>query len=41
MQVINQGEHKYENYAEAEEYLMNELKSLDGAIRNISNKLSN
>lgn len=40
MQVINQGEHKYENFVEAEQYLVNELKSLDGAIRNISNKLS-
>lgn len=40
MHVINQGDHKYENFVEVEQHLVDELNSLDGAIRNISNKLS-
>lgn len=40
MQVINQGENKFENFTEAEEYLISELNSLDEAIRNISDKLN-
>ena len=40
MQMINQGEDKYENFIEAEKYLLSELANLDKAIRNISNKLN-
>ncbi|HVV54283.1 MAG TPA: hypothetical protein VHC47_03095, partial [Mucilaginibacter sp.] len=40
MQVINQGENKFENFMEAEEYLTSELNSLDDAIRNIADKLN-
>jgi tetratricopeptide (TPR) repeat protein len=40
MQMINQGEDKYENFIEAEQYLMTELTNLDNAIKNISNKLN-
>jgi hypothetical protein len=40
MQMINHGENKYENFVEAEKYLQSELKNLDDAITNISNKLN-
>lgn len=40
MQMINQGEDKYENFMEAEKYLLSELNNLDNAIKNISNKLN-
>ncbi|MBS1530196.1 MAG: hypothetical protein JSU01_07810 [Bacteroidetes bacterium] len=40
VQVIHQAENKYENFIESEEHLINELNSLDKAIRDISNKLS-
>ena len=40
MQMINQGENKYENFVEAEQYLQSELTKLDNAIKNISNKLN-
>jgi len=40
MQMINHGEDKYENFIEAEQYLMTELTSLDNAIKNISDKLN-
>lgn len=40
MQMINQGENKYENFVEAEQYLQSELTNLDNAIKNISNKLN-
>jgi len=40
MQMINQGENKYENFVEAEKYLQSELTNLDNAIKNISNKLN-
>jgi hypothetical protein len=40
MQVINQGEDKYENFMEAEKYLLSELANLDNAIKNVSNKLN-
>ena len=41
MQMINQGDNKYENFVEAEQYLQTELTNLDNAIKNISNKLNN
>ena len=40
MQMINQGEDKYENFVEAEQYLQTELTNLDNAIKNISHKLN-
>jgi tetratricopeptide (TPR) repeat protein len=40
MQMINQGENKYENFVESEKYLQSELTNLDDAIKNISNKLN-
>ncbi|HTK22009.1 MAG TPA: hypothetical protein VL442_20970 [Mucilaginibacter sp.] len=40
MQMINQGDNKYENFVESEQYLQSELKNLDDAIKNISNKLN-
>jgi len=40
MQMINQGDNKYENFVESEQYLQSELKNLDNAIKNISNKLN-
>ncbi|MBS1523079.1 MAG: hypothetical protein JST50_18910 [Bacteroidetes bacterium] len=40
MQMINQGENKYENFVESEQYLQSELKNLDNAIKNISHKLN-
>lgn len=40
MQMINQGENKYESFVESEKYLQSELSNLDGAIKNISNKLN-
>ena len=40
MQMINQGDNKYENFVESEQYLTSELTNLDNAIQNISNKLN-
>lgn len=40
MQMINQGDNKYESFVEAEQYLQSELANLDSAIKNISNKLN-
>jgi len=40
VQMINQGDNKYENFVEAEHYLQSELTNLDNAIKNISNKLN-
>lgn len=40
MQMINHGENKYENFVESEKYLQSEVKNLDNAIKNISNKLN-
>jgi len=40
MQMINQGDDKYENFVESEQYLQSELTNLDNAIKNISNKLN-
>jgi len=40
MQMINQGDNKYENFVESEQYLQSELTNLDNAIKNISHKLN-